>query len=136
MNKAKLRRYHSMLQEQLSALQSNSSETVERLEDSTETHPDPNDRASAESERNFDLRLRDRDRKLIQKVQDALQRIEDGTFGICEECGEPIDDKRLTARPVTSQCIECKEEQERRERHERAPAEQPVALAEPAARRR
>jgi DnaK suppressor protein len=62
------------------------------------------------------LRIKDRERKLITKVKEALDRIEDGTFGICDSCGRPISEKRLMVRPVTTQCIECKTEEEQKER--------------------
>ncbi len=81
--------------------------------------PDPTDRAALESDRNFLLRIKDRERKLIMKVKEALDRIENGTFGICESCGKPISEKRLMARPVTTQCIDCKTEEEKQERSER-----------------
>ncbi|MBF0528069.1 MAG: RNA polymerase-binding protein DksA [Deltaproteobacteria bacterium] len=86
--------------------------TVTDMTDSKENFPDPTDRASVESDRNFILRLRDRERKLMQKINEALERIESGTFGICEECGEEIGIKRLEARPVTTLCIECKNKSE------------------------
>ena len=82
--------------------------------------PDPTDRASLESDRNFLLRIKDRERKLITKVEEALARIENGTFGICESCDKPISEKRLMARPVTTQCIDCKTAEEKRERLERS----------------
>jgi len=122
MNKAKLRRYEAVLQEQLAVLLSHNDGTVDTLEEDTASHPDPTDRAAAESHRGFDLRLRDRDRKLIGKIKDALERIDRGTFGICEDCGQPIEEKRLEVRPVTSQCIECKEDQETRENRARPAA--------------
>jgi len=78
--------------------------------------PDPVDRASLESDRNFLLRIRDRERKLIGKIEKALERVENGTFGICERCGEDISEERLNARPVTTFCIECKAEQENQEK--------------------
>ena len=81
--------------------------------------PDPTDRASLESDRNFLLRIKDRERKLIMKVKEALDRIDNKTFGICESCGKPISEKRLMARPVTTLCIECKTEKEDQERTER-----------------
>ena len=81
--------------------------------------PDPTDLAALESDRNFLLRIKDRERKLIQKVKEALDRIDNGTFGICESCGRPISEKRLMARPVTTLCIECKTEREDQERVER-----------------
>jgi DnaK suppressor protein len=73
-----------------------------------ENFPDPTDRASLESNRNFILRLRDRDRKLVAKIKEAMKRIEGGTFGTCDGCGGEIEEKRLIARPVTSLCIDCK----------------------------
>jgi DnaK suppressor protein len=76
------------------------------------------DLSSSETERDFLLRLRDRERKLLVKIDDALLRIKDGTFGICDSCAGPIDEKRLKARPTASLCIDCKEEQERREKSE------------------
>jgi DnaK suppressor protein len=88
-------------------------------QDSNGDFPDPTDRASLESDRNFLLRIKDRERKLIMKVKEALDRIENGTFGICESCGRPISEKRLEARPVTTQCIACKTEDEKKERSER-----------------
>ena len=80
-----------------------------------ENFPDPTDRALLESNRNFTLRLRDRDRKLVAKIKQAIKRIENGTFGICEACGGDIEEKRLVARPVTSLCIDCKTEEEEEE---------------------
>lgn len=87
-------------------------ETIEDMTDTVEVYADPADRATAESDRAFTLRLRDRERKLIRKIQEALERIEDGTYGICEECGEDISVARLKARPVTTLCIKCKARQE------------------------
>ena len=80
-----------------------------------ENFPDPTDRALLESNRNFTLRLRDRERKLVAKVKQAIKRIENGTFGVCEGCGGEIEEKRLVARPVTSLCIDCKTEEEEEE---------------------
>jgi DnaK suppressor protein len=77
-----------------------------------ENFPDPTDRASLESDRNFMLRIRDREAKLIKKIKKALARIDNGSFGICETCGEEISIERLRARPVTTQCIECKTKEE------------------------
>src|SRR4030042_1074536 len=88
-------------------------------QDSNGDFPDPTDRASLESDRNFLLRIKDRERKLIMKVKEALDRIDNGTFGICDSCGKPISEKRLMARPVTTQCIDCKTEEEKKERSER-----------------
>ena len=80
--------------------------------------PDPTDRAALESDRNFLLRIRDRERKLVVKIQEALKRIDEGTFGICQECGEEISESRLKARPVATLCVECKRKQETQEKIE------------------
>ena len=90
-------------------------ETLEDMTDTREVYADPADRATAESDRSFTLRLRDRERKLIKKIQEAIQRLEDGTYGLCEECGEEIGVPRLKARPVTTLCIGCKSRQEEEE---------------------
>jgi DnaK suppressor protein len=82
----------------------------------SDNFPDPNDRASLEADRNFELRIRDRERKLILKMREAIQRIDDGVFGICESCGGPISEKRLMARPVTIHCIDCKTREEKLEK--------------------
>jgi DnaK suppressor protein len=92
-----------------------SKETLDYLQDS-EQHPDITDRASFESDRGVELRARDRQRKLIAKIDAALGRIEDGTYGYCEETGEPIGVKRLDARPVATLSLEAQERHERRER--------------------
>ncbi len=92
-----------------------SKETLDYLQDS-EQHPDITDRASYESDRGIELRARDRQRKLIAKIDAALGRIEDRTYGYCEETGEPIGVKRLDARPVATLSLEAQERHERRER--------------------
>jgi len=78
--------------------------------------PDPTDRASLETDRNFTLRIRDRERKLITKIREAMERLDAGTYGLCEICGGEITEKRLIARPVTTMCIACKSSQEALER--------------------
>lgn len=78
--------------------------------------PDLTDQAAAEADKNFTLRLREREQKLLKKIDEALDRITKGTFGICESCGEEISYKRLKARPVTTYCIECKTKQEEEEK--------------------
>ncbi|CAG36213.1 RNA polymerase-binding protein DksA [Desulfotalea psychrophila] len=90
--------------------------TLGDMTDQTANIPDPNDRATVESGRNFELRLRDRERKLLGKVDAAIVRLEEGEFGICEACGEDITLKRLEARPVTTLCIDCKTLQENEEK--------------------
>ena len=91
-------------------------ETVGHLQAETENHPDLADRASSETDRALELRTRDRQRKLIAKIDDALRRIEDGEYGYCEETGEPIGLARLMARPIATLGLEAQERHERRER--------------------
>jgi DnaK suppressor protein len=91
-------------------------ETLQHLQDDNQNHPDLADRATSETDRAIELRARDRQRKLITKIDAALQRLEDGTYGYCEETGEPISLKRLEARPIATLSIEAQERHERRER--------------------
>src|SRR6187401_1212423 len=91
-------------------------ETLVHLQAENENHPDIADRASSETDRAIELRARDRQRKLIAKIDAALSRIEDGTYGYCEETGEPISLRRLEARPIATLSIEAQERHERRER--------------------
>jgi DnaK suppressor protein len=93
-----------------------SRETLTHLQSETENHPDIADRASSETDRSLELRTRDRQRKLISKIEDALRRIEDGSYGYCEETGEPIGIARLDARPIATMSLEAQERHERRER--------------------
>lgn len=93
-----------------------SRETVTHLQKETENHPDLADRASSETDRSLELRTRDRQRKLISKIDDALRRIEEGNYGYCEETGEPISLARLEARPIATLSLEAQERHERRER--------------------
>ena len=86
------------------------------LSPDTESFPDMTDQASAETDQNFTLRLREREQKLLKKIDEALERILLGGFGVCEGCGEDISLKRLEARPVTTFCIECKTQQEEEEK--------------------
>lgn len=116
MNKEKTEEFRQILQEQMDKLLRDADRTVSDMTDEKNNFPDPTDRASLESDRNFELRIRDRERKLIGKIREALDRIEAGEFGECEECGEEIGEARLKARPVTTLCIECKTEQERQEK--------------------
>ena len=91
-------------------------ETLQHLQDDSVQHPDLADRASSETERSLELRTRDRQRKLVAKIDAALRRIEEGTYGYCEETGEPISLKRLDARPIATLSIEAQERHERREK--------------------
>jgi len=91
-------------------------ETLDNLAAESANHPDLADRASSETDRSIELRARDRQRKLISKIDAALRRIDDGTYGYCEETGEPIGLKRLDARPIATLSIEAQERHERREK--------------------
>ena len=92
--------------------------TLDTLNAQTGNIPDPNDRASIESDLNFELRIRERERKLGEKIDEALQRISDGSYGVCSDCGQDISIQRLEARPVTQRCIEGKTKQEKREKEQ------------------
>lgn len=118
LKKEDLEYFQGILQRQLDELIRGAGRTVDDMTGSEgrAVFPDPTDRASMESDRNFELRIRDRERKLINKIRRALEKIEDGSFGFCEVCGEPIEFKRLEARPVTAHCIECKISEEEEEK--------------------
>ncbi len=100
---------------QKEALLSEAEEALNELPGQT-IFPDLGDQASAETDRNFMLRLRGREQRLLKKIENALDRIEQGIFGICEKCGEAINLRRLDARPVTTMCIDCKTQQEEEEK--------------------
>ncbi len=112
MDDKKLQHYKEFLTARLEDLLEQADDTVVGMITPKENFPDPTDRASHEANRNFMLRIRDREHKLIKKIKKALDRIESGTFGCCESCGEDISEERIKARPVTTQCIECKTKEE------------------------
>jgi DnaK suppressor protein len=116
MDKEILEDFRTQLTQKLESLLRDAGKTVSEMTDQKDNFPDPTDRASVESERNFELRIRDRERKLISKIRETLARIDNEEFGICEICGEDISLKRLRARPETTLCINCKTEQERKEK--------------------
>jgi DnaK suppressor protein len=103
------------LEQQRAAIMNGTGEMVPGRQDMA-AFPDMSDQASAEVDSNFELRLKERDQKLLKKIDEALDRIATKTYGICERCGEEIPYKRLKARPVTTFCIECKTQQEAEER--------------------
>ena len=117
MKKERLAYFEELLTNRLEGLLNEAEKTVTGMTNDKNTFPDPTDRANLETDRNFLLRIRDRERKLILKIKEALARIEDGTFGICEECGEEISEERLKARPMTTLCIECKTKAEAEEKN-------------------
>jgi len=116
MDQEQLEYFRGLLQAKLDELLGEADRTLGDMTVMDDHFPDPTDRASVESDRSFELRIRDRERKLIKKIRKALERIDDGTYGICEGCGEEIGPKRLEARPVTTLCIDCKSRQEREEK--------------------
>ena len=116
MEKERLEFFRELLNERVKTLLEEAEKTVSGMTNDKDTFPDPTDRANLETDRNFLLRIRDRERKLILKIKEALARIDEGTFGICEECGEEISEERLRARPVTTLCIQCKTKAEEEEK--------------------
>ncbi|MDD2337245.1 MAG: RNA polymerase-binding protein DksA [Geobacteraceae bacterium] len=113
----KLEHFRGILLEEMRSLLEDAEKTVSEMNADTTNFPDPTDRATQESDRTFELRIRDRERKLLLKIREALERIENGSFGTCEMCGEEIGEARLKVRPVTTLCIDCKIEQEKTEKH-------------------
>ena len=116
MRKRELDSFRVLLEERRQELMIEASRTVDGMGEGREQFPDPTDRASLEGNRNLMLRIRDRARKLISKIDEALERITDGSYGKCEECDGDIGLERLRARPVTTLCIDCKSVQEAQER--------------------
>lgn len=116
MNEIQVEYFRQKLISWKSDLVSDSKDTIETLQDSTRAIPDISDRASEETDRALELRTRDRQRKLVAKIDSALRRIEEGEFGYCEETGEPISLRRLDARPIATMSLEAQERHERREK--------------------
>jgi DnaK suppressor protein len=119
MRQRELTMFRKLLNEQRQELISEAAHTVGAMGEDREMFPDPTDRAALEGTRNLTLRIRDRERKLITKIDEALERIEDGSYGKCEECGDEIGVDRMRARPVTTLCIQCKAAQEEAEKRRR-----------------
>jgi len=117
LTKKQLAEFEKQLVDWKAELEMGQSENVLAMTEQEQTSfPDPTDQASMEIDRNFDLKIKDRERRLIKKIDQAIARIQDGEFGECEACGGAISVKRLEARPVTTLCIECKTAQEQEER--------------------
>ncbi|EKD38813.1 MAG: hypothetical protein ACD_75C00601G0005 [uncultured bacterium] len=116
MDREQLELFRTQLLQKKQEILTDAGKTMTEMTDQTTNVPDPNDRATLESGRSFELRIRDRERKLVTKIDEAIARIEDGSYGVCEDCGEEIGLKRLEARPVTTLCIDCKTLQETREK--------------------
>ncbi len=118
MNKKQLAHFKSVLEAWRDELMEEVSRTVHAMQDETVNHPDPNDRASQETDMSLELRSRDRERKLLKKIGEALERIEANEYGYCEKCGVEIGIQRLEARPTATLCIDCKTLDEIRERQQ------------------
>ncbi len=116
MNQETKEEFRAILLKERERILQESLRTVNGMNKKEVGYADPLDRASLESDRNFQLRLRDRERKLLKKIDEAILRLDNGTYGICEICGSEIEYERLKARPVTTMCIECKNEQEEEEK--------------------
>ena len=116
MNDRQLAYFRGKLLAWKNELMSDSKETIETLQDNTRAIPDISDRASEETDRALELRTRDRQRKLVSKIDAALRRIEEGEYGYCEETGDPISLRRLDARPIATMSLEAQERHERREK--------------------
>jgi len=116
MSDAQLAHFEKILHAWLAELTTETSRTVMNMQDETANHPDPTDRASQETDMGLELRGRDRDRKLIKKIEGAIAHLSSGDFGYCENCGEEIGLKRLEARPTAELCIDCKTLDEIREK--------------------
>ncbi len=116
MKKEQLEQFRSQLLGKRDEILAEAGKTLSDMTDQTTNIPDPNDRATVESGRSFELRIRDRERKLLSKIEEAIGRLDEGEYGICEGCGEDIGIKRLEARPVTTYCIDCKTLQETKEK--------------------
>ncbi|MDD1650869.1 MAG: RNA polymerase-binding protein DksA [Methylococcaceae bacterium] len=116
MNEAQVEHFRRILSNWKSELMGEVDRTVHHMQDEAANFPDPNDRATQESEFSLELRTRDRERKLIKKIDDSLQNLDRGDYGFCETCGIEIGIRRLEARPTATQCIDCKTLDELRER--------------------
>jgi len=118
MNKKQLDHFRAILAAWRDELMQEVTRTVHAMQDETVNHPDPNDRASQETDMSLELRSRDRERKLLKKIEEAMRDIESGDYGFCENCGEEIGISRLEARPTATLCIDCKTLAEIRERQQ------------------
>ena len=120
MNEKQQDHFHAILMAWKRSLMEEVDRTVHHMQDDAANFPDPNDRATQESEFSMELRTRDRERKLIRKIDEAARRLETGDYGYCDTCGVEIGVRRLEARPTATLCIECKELDEIRERQMRS----------------
>jgi len=123
LSKEKLEEFRKILLEELNEIEARNHDVIEEMEHvdtNDKFHGDEADQATYMEERNRLLRLRDRDRKLINKIQKTIDKVDKGSYGVCESCGVDISEERLHMRPVAALCIDCKKEQEEREERDRA----------------
>ncbi len=118
MDKKTLEQFKQQLESMREEIYQDVNKTLNEMNQQNDNIPDPNDRATMESDRNFELKLRSREEKLMNKITQALARIDNGTYGCCAECNDNISIARLQARPVAELCIECKTKQERMEKEQ------------------
>jgi len=116
LNQEQINEFESLLKNWRDELKTSLNRSILDMQEEPGVFADPNDQASIETERDFDIRIKDRERRLIRKVEQAMCRLKEGEYGVCDGCGTDIAYKRLLARPVTTLCIECKVEQEQGER--------------------
>jgi DnaK suppressor protein len=116
LTESKKKQFKKILNIQLEELLKSNDNTSRNIPEAEKDPLDFTDQASVESELDLNIHIKEREGRLIAKIQEALERLEDGSFGICEECGEPIAEKRLKARPVTALCINCKRKEEAEEK--------------------
>ncbi len=119
MDKQKSEQFKTILNDQLVSLRQEMDSTVSEMGHDSEVYADLNDVASVETDKTMLLKIRDRERMLMTKIEDALKRIDNGTYGVCDSCGDEISETRLKARPVTTLCIDCKQELEGQEHKRR-----------------
>lgn len=118
MDKNDLEKFKGLLEDIKKDIYADAEKTLNEMNKQPDNVPDPNDRATIESDRNFELRLRNREQKLMPKINEALARIDKGIYGICDECGDNISPKRLEVRPMAKLCIDCKTSQEHQEKEQ------------------
>lgn len=116
MDQKSLNKFKKLLLEEKQKVMNNSRKNLDDIKVDVDDLPDETDLAASEISQNLAFKLRDRERMLLSKIDQALAKIDEGTFGVCEDCEEPIEVKRLEARPVSSLCIACKEREEHREK--------------------
>jgi DnaK suppressor protein len=116
MDKEKKDYFRQRLEKMLNDVLSEADKTLTEMIGQNDRYPDPTDRASAESDRSFELRIRDRERRLLSKIKSTISRIDNDDFGVCDSCGNDISIERLEVRPVATLCIDCKTKQENHEK--------------------